>query len=168
MICRLRNGNLQKKVTDTLPSYKGRRPASQRASRMASASSRKSDTSCERLLRSALWRRGLRFRKNVDSLAGKPDVVFPSARVAVFCDGDFWHGRDWEKRIAKLEQGTNADYWIAKISRNMERDRAYTLRLTDEGWKVLRFWERDILRDPNGIAAQIACAIHQHSGARDG
>ena len=135
---------------------------------MASASSRKSDTSCERLLRCALWRCGLRFRKNVSSLIGKPDVVFPGARVVVFCDGDFWHGRDWDKRVAKLAQGTNADYWTAKIARNIERDRIYTQQLTEEGWKVLRFWEQDILRDPDGVAAQIACEIHRRLASRDG
>jgi DNA mismatch endonuclease (patch repair protein) len=135
---------------------------------MAAASSRKEDTRCERLLRSALWRLGLRFHKNVASLAGKPDAVFARAKVAVFCDGDFWHGRNWEKRVARLKQGTNADYWTAKIAKNIERDHIYTQQLTEEGWKVLRFWERDILRDPDGIAVQIACEIHHRLASRDG
>lgn len=154
-------------MSTTSPSYKGRQPASHKASRLASASSRKGDTRCERLLRSALWHRGLRFRKNVTALSGKPDVVFVGARVVVFCDGDFWHGRNWEERVVKLSRGANADYWIAKISRNMERDRAYTRQLTDSGWKVLRFWEKDVLRDPDGIAAQIALVVLQGSTARN-
>jgi len=128
---------------------------------MAAASSRKEDTRCERLLRGALWRLGLRYRKNVASLAGKPDVVFARAQVAVFCDGDFWHGRNWEMRVTKLKQGTNAEYWVEKIARNMERDRANSRQLTDNGWKVLRFWESDILRDPEGIAAQIAYVVRR-------
>ena len=146
-------------MSTTSPSYLGRQPASPKASRVASASSRKADTRCERLLRSALWRCGLRFRKNVVSLPGKPDVVFVGPRVVVFCDGDFWHGRNWEKRISKLRQGANADYWIAKISSNMERDRAHTQQLTNSGWKVLRFWEKDILANPENIAAQIAYVV---------
>jgi DNA mismatch endonuclease, patch repair protein len=148
-------------MSTALPSYKGKQPASQKASRMASASSRKEDTRCERLLRNALWRLGLRFRKNIASLAGKPDVVFVRARVAVFCDGDFWHGRNWEARVTKLQQGTNAEYWVAKIARNMERDKANTCQLRDNGWEVLRFWERDILRDAESIAAQIAYVVRQ-------
>lgn len=125
-------------------SYKGRKPASARASAAARGSSKKTDTACEQVLRSFLWGAGLRFRKNVSSLPGHPDIVFPKARVAVFCDGDFWHGRDWETRSQKLKAGSNAEYWLAKIQRNIERDRETTARLESMGWKVLRFWETEI------------------------
>lgn len=125
-------------------SYKGRKPASARASAAARGSSKKTDTLCEQALRSSLWKAGLRFRKNVSSLPGHPDIVFPRARVAVFCDGDFWHGRDWESRRQKLTAGSNAEYWLAKIQRNMERDRETTARLESLGWTVLRFWESEI------------------------
>lgn len=94
--------------TRSSPSYVGLRPASEQASKAARGSSRKTDTRCEVLLRSALFRAGFRFRKNVATLPGKPDIVFPGPKVAVFCDGDFWHGRDWERRKQKLATGTNA------------------------------------------------------------
>src|SRR6478672_1465494 len=87
------------------PSYKGLRPASPRASAAARGSSKKADTRCELMLRRSLWVAGCRYRKNVPELPGRPDIVFPGAKVAVFCDGDFWHGRDWETRRQKLSRG---------------------------------------------------------------
>jgi DNA mismatch endonuclease (patch repair protein) len=137
------------------PSFKGRRPASVAASAAARGSSIKSDTKHEVVLRRALWSRGLRYRKDVTKLPGRPDIVFASARVIVFCDGDFWHGRNWEARKAKLVAGHNAPYWLAKIERNMERDRARTAALEADGWTVLRFWETDILLNAETIADQI-------------
>lgn len=68
----------------------------------------------------------LRYRVNVATLPGKPDLMFARARVVVICDGDFWHGRDWESRRAKLSTGWNASYWIAKIASNIEQDRRVT------------------------------------------
>src|SRR5947199_2127320 len=93
------------------------RAASEAASR-AKQANRKRDTKPELLLRRALWALGLRYRKHVGGLAGNPDVVFKAARVVVFCDGDFWHGRDWPTLQAQLRRRHNADYWIAKIGRN--------------------------------------------------
>jgi DNA mismatch endonuclease Vsr len=103
------------------PSYAGFRPASEAASR-AKRANRHADTGHELLLRRELWRLGLRYRKNVKGLPGKPDLVFGSARIAVFCDGDFWHGRDWERLKEELARRHNSTYWLAKISRNRERD----------------------------------------------
>lgn len=137
------------------PSFVGLRPASERASAAARGASRKRDTRCEVALRSALFKAGCRFRKNVAELPGRPDVVFTKARVAVFCDGDFWHGKDWRARQAKLRRGTNAQYWIAKIERNMIRDRQSTRSLLDQGWTVIRFWESDILQDPVAAAHHV-------------
>jgi len=102
-----------------VPRYDSFAPASANASAAARGASRKSDTRPEVLLRQALWSAGLRCRKNVVDLPGKPDLVFKGARVVVFCDGDFWHGKEWADRRKKLLAGTNPGYWVAKIKRNM-------------------------------------------------
>lgn len=135
--------------------YKGRKPASPQASATGRANSRKSNTQCEIVLRQALWAAGYRYRKNVASLPGHPDVAFPRAHLAVFVDGDFWHGRDWENRRRKLQVGSNPDYWIAKIQRNMERDLETTSRLESMGWTVLRFWESEVRSDPAKVVQKI-------------
>ncbi len=137
------------------PSYRGLHPTSDRASAAARGSSRKTDTKHERLLRSELWRAGCRFRKNVKHLPGTPDIVFSRVKLAVFCDGDFWHGRDWEARKAKLERGSNPEYWIQKIGRNMERDGEITRLFLDAGWTVVRIWESDIIASPRDVAQVI-------------
>jgi DNA mismatch endonuclease (patch repair protein) len=136
------------------PSYKGLKPASELASRIKSNNSR-SDTKPELLLRSELWRRGLRFRKNVRTLPGKPDIVFNKAKIAIFCDGDFWHGRNWDSRKTKLASGTNPEYWIAKITANIERDKRNTNLLEELGWYVIRVWEGDIKKNSKSIAGNI-------------
>ncbi len=137
------------------PSYLGLRPRSATTSRVASASSKKSGTTCEVLLWRALRKAGIRFKKNVASLPGKPDVVIPDARIAIFCDGDFWHGRKLRARLAALADGHNAEYWVAKIQRNVQRDRANARALRAAGWTVLRFWETKIREDPDAVAARI-------------
>lgn len=129
------------------PSFTGLKPASEASSR-AKRSNRRRDTQHELILRRELWRRGLRFRKNVESLPGKPDIVFTVARVVVFCDGDFWHGRKWQTLESKLNQGTNASYWSAKIASNIARDERNTRLLEESGWRVIRLWETDIKKDP--------------------
>jgi DNA mismatch endonuclease, patch repair protein len=86
-------------------------------------------------------------------------VVFVGPRVVVFCDGDFWHGRDLAVRIKKLEAGHNAPYWVAKIRTNVERDGRQTSLLEGAGWLVLRFWESDIRRDAAVIAARVAAVV---------
>jgi DNA mismatch endonuclease (patch repair protein) len=134
--------HLPRKTTPV--TYKGRTPASAQASAAARGSSKKVNTTCELLLRRTLWAAGHRYRKNAADLPGHPDIIFPRACVAVFCDGDFWHGRDWESRSQKLKAGSNSEYWLAKIQRNMERDRETTALLESMGWRVLRFWESEI------------------------
>lgn len=146
-------------TTRLTPSFKSLRPASPRASAAARASSKKSSTRCEVLLRQALWNRGLRYRLNYPGLPGRPDVVFPSARVVVFCDGDFWHGRDLEQRLARLAGGHNAPYWTAKVKANVARDQLQTRALAAAGWVVLRFWERDILRATDCVAQQVVAVV---------
>lgn len=135
--------------------FAGLRPSSTRATAAARGASRKRDTRPEIVLRRALFARGLRYRVARDGLPGKPDVVFGRARLVVFCDGDFWHGRDLAARIAKLERGHNAPYWVAKISGNVARDRRTDAALAADGWAVMRFWETDIKVDADGIADQI-------------
>lgn len=127
------------------PRYDGLAPASPRASAAARGASRKRDTRCEVALRRALWRLGLRYRVDVAALPGRPDIVFRRERVAVFCDGDFWHGRELAARRAKLAAGHNAPYWVAKIESNVARDRRHDEELRAGGWLVLRYWESKVL-----------------------
>ena len=94
------------------------------------------------LLRKALWEKGYRYRKNYSKIFGKPDIVFLSKKIAIFCDSEFWHGYDWNKK--KQEIHSNKDFWIAKIERNIERDIEVNDFLQTNGWKVLRFWGKDI------------------------
>ncbi len=111
--------NIQKEMN--LPRFAGLSPSSQAASE-AKRRTRGRDTRPELLLRRELWRRGYRYRIHARDLPGRPDLIFRGARVAVFCDGDFWHGRDWTERREKLQAGANGAYWIAKIESNMRRD----------------------------------------------
>jgi len=130
------------------------RPASA-ASSNAKKRNRKTDTAHEVALRKSVWRLGLRYRKNARTVLGVPDLVFPRQRVAVFCDGDFWHGRKWKRLSSQLVNGANASYWCAKILSNIQRDRRVTRTLRREGWTVLRFWESEIKKKPDAVAAHI-------------
>jgi DNA mismatch endonuclease, patch repair protein len=140
-------------------SYVGLTSASTKASAIARAASRKRDTPAELTLRRTLWRHGLRYRVDVKALPGRPDIVFASARVVVFCDGDFWHGRKLRSRLARLSAGHNAAYWVEKIRGNVRRDRRNNRALKQGGWQVLRFWETDVLRDVEAIAAQVILVL---------
>lgn len=142
------------------PSYKGLKPASESASRIKQ-NNRRSDTKHELLLRSQLWNEGLRFRKNVTSLPGKPDIVFPKTRIIVFCDGDFWHGKNWNSLKDKLDKGANPSYWSAKIASNMERDKRTTALLEELGWFVIRVWESDIKKNLPHVVKKITEAIKE-------
>jgi DNA mismatch endonuclease (patch repair protein) len=116
------------------------------------------------LLRRALWKRGHRYRLHPASLPGRPDIIFGRCRVAIFCDGDFWHGKNWAERRVKLARGANAGYWTAKIEANMRRDHVTAERLAALGWTVLRFWESEIR---SNVAAVVA-AIEREIGERKG
>ncbi|NBC06153.1 MAG: DNA mismatch endonuclease Vsr [Bacteroidetes bacterium] len=100
---------------------------------------RAKDTKAEVKLRRALWQKGYRFRKNVKDLPGTPDIAIKKYKLAVFVDGEFWHGYDWATKRDTIKK--NRAYWLPKIERNMQRDHQYTLELQDKGWTVLRFWE---------------------------
>ena len=105
---------------------------------------RSKNTSIEVILRKALWKKGYRYRKNYKGLPGNPDIVLTKYKIAIFCDGEFFHGKDWEVLKPRLEKGNNSEYWINKISRNFERDDAVNKKLLFDGWTVIRFWGKDI------------------------
>lgn len=141
-------------------SYRGLQPASKKASAAARGSSNKSGNKPERLLRYELWKSGYRYRKNVSQILGNPDILFISSRVAIFCDGDFWHGKDWKSRRRKLMHGHNPDYWVAKIERNIERDIHISHQLENKGWHVIRVWESEIKNDVNKVVKRISKALN--------
>ena len=116
-------------------------------------------TAPELVLRRALWAAGLRYRLHPVDLPGRPDLVLPRVKMAVFCDGDFWHGRNWRQRKAKLSRGWNGGYWVAKLERNRRRDREVTRQLRALGWTVLRFWETDVQRDPASVVVAISTRV---------
>lgn len=105
------------------------------------------DTSIEVKLRKALWNKGYRYRKNYSKLPGKPDIALTKYKIAIFCDSEFFHGKDWEVLKPRLERGDNSQYWVSKIARNRERDDEINKRLLFEGWTVVRFWGKDISKN---------------------
>jgi len=141
------------------PSYEGLRPASENASKSKRRNG-KVGTEHEKMLCKELRRLGLYFRTNAPGLLGKPDIVFRSAKVVVFCDGDFWHGRNWRTLRQSLRKGTNSAYWITKIRSNMQRDLRQTRLLKMQGWQVVRVWETDVKRDPTGAARLILKVVN--------
>ncbi len=118
------------------------------------------DSDIELILRKALWSKGLRYRKNVKDIYGKPDIVFKSKKVAVFCDSEFWHGYDWENR--KNDFHSNRSFWLPKIERNMERDREVTEHLEAEGWTVIRFWGKEIKKNTDKCVEEIYRAVNKN------
>ena len=106
-----------------------------------------SGSKIERKLQLELWHRGLRYRKNLKSVYGKPDIVFLRDKIAVFCDSEFFHGKDWEDLQEQLKRGNNAEFWIKKISQNRIRDEEINKQLKFMGWTVIRFWGKDIKKD---------------------
>ncbi len=111
------------------------------------------DTAIEVLLRNELWHRGLRYRKNVKNIYGKPDIVFIGKKIAIFCDSEFWHGYDWENR--KHDFKKNQEFWIPKIERNMQRDIEVNEKLREDGWIVLRYWGKEIKKNLSACADEI-------------
>lgn len=102
-------------------------------------------TQIELLLAKSLWNLGYRYRKNDKTVFGKPDLTLKRFKIAIFVDGEFWHGKDWE--IRKHDHKTNQAFWHAKIERNIQRDKEVTEKLTSDGWKVLRFWGDDVTKN---------------------
>ncbi len=127
---------------------------------MARIKSKHSKT--EVALRKALWHFGYRYRCHVKGIAGKPDLVFAHWKVAIFVDGDFWHGHNWHERKYKIK--TNAGFWIPKIERNMQRDREVTAALEAKGWQVVRVWEHEIKREFGATVMRIVRVLEAASG----
>ena len=100
------------------------------------------NTKSEILLRKKLWNAGFRYYKNYKKLPGKPDIVFVKYKIAIFVDGEFWHGFNWKEKKEKIK--SNRDYWLKKIEKNIKRDKKINSELKKMGWTVLRFWEKEI------------------------
>jgi DNA mismatch endonuclease (patch repair protein) len=116
---------------------------------------RSKDSKAELALRRALHARGVRYRLHAKDVPGRPDIVIRARRIALFVDGDFWHGNAWRLRgLPSLEAQfpSRVEWWSAKLRRNMERDREVNAELKANGWRVMRVWESDVLRDPEGTA----------------
>ena len=126
----------------------GKRPTTEINSRSYTMSRIKSsNTSIEVLLRKALWHSGIRYRVNYSKLPGTPDIAITKHRIAIFCDGEFWHGKDWGSKKDKIH--SNRDYWLPKIDRNIVRDNDVNKALSYLGWTVIRFWGVDIQKNLN-------------------
>lgn len=119
---------------------------------------RSKNTTIEVLLGKAMWHLGLRYRKHDKTVFGKPDFIFKSKKIAVFCDSEFWHGKYLMegKHIPK----TNAEFWIAKLNRNIQRDKDVNTFLEAEGWTVVRFWEEDIRKSPEICALSVKLLLN--------
>jgi len=120
---------------------------------------RSNNTSIEILLCKALWHEGVRYRKSYNKLPGKPDIAITKYKIAIFCDGELWHGKDWETRRETIK--TNKDYWIPKIERNMARDNKNDKELENMGWVVLHFWGKEIRKNLTECVNQIKEAIYE-------
>ena len=117
------------------------------------------DTKIELELRKELYRRGIRYRKNSKTIYGHPDISIKKYKIAIFCDGDFWHGYNWEDR--KNSRKTNKNYWFDKIERNMEKDIEVNHVLGHLGYTVIRIWEHEIEKDTKGVADMIESKINE-------
>lgn len=123
---------------------------------------RSKDTRPELLVRRRLWAAGYRYRLHYKFAKGRPDIAFIGVKIAVFIDGDFWHGNAWRVRekasLADLFP-TNTDWWVAKLERNMERDREVSAGLEQDGWTVIRVWESEILSDLDAVIDRITTLV---------
>ena len=105
------------------------------------------DTKIEIALRKALWEKGYRYRKNYKELPGTPDICITKYKIAVFCDSEFFHGKDWEVIRHRVQKGNNGEYWVKKIQENINRDIKNDKKLLLMGWTVIHFWGKDILKN---------------------
>lgn len=116
----------------------------------------------ETKLAKALWKKGYRYRKNNKTVFGKPDLTFKKYKIAIFCDSEFWHGKDWENR--KHDHKSNIKFWHQKIERNIERDKEVNKKLLKDGWTILRFWGKEIEKDLLSCVGKIEQAIENEKG----
>jgi len=113
----------------------------------------------EIMLAKEMWKKGLRYRKNDKTVIGKPDFTFKKYKIAVFCDSEFWHGKDWDEK--KLEHKSNIKFWHQKIERNIQRDREVNEVLLKNGWQVIRFWGKDIEKELLNCVIKIETEINE-------
>ncbi len=110
-------------------------------------------TKIEVLLGKALWARGIRYRKNNKTIFGKPDFAIKKYKIAIFCDSEYFHGKDWETN--KLRIKTNTNFWHRKIEQNIKRDELVNRTLKEEGWSIIRFWGEEIKKDIDNCIIKI-------------
>ena len=122
-------------------------------------------TKLELLFGKLLWNAGIRYRKNDKTVFGKPDFVIRKMRIAIFCDGEFWHGRNWEER--KNDHKSNCDFWYSKIERNIRRDKEVNEQLKAQGWTVFRFWETEINKESDKCLNRILNYMNAKTKATD-
>ena len=127
------------------------------------AANKSKGTKIEVLLGKLLWNAGIRYHKNDKSIIGKPDFVIRGAKIAIFCDGEFWHGRNWD--IRKYDHKSNCEFWYSKIEHNIERDKEVNAELHKQGWKVFRFWETEIIKEPDVCLNMILNYMNKKSTA---
>lgn len=118
---------------------------------------RSTNTKDEVRLAKALWALGYRYRKNNKTVFGKPDFTFKKIKLAIFVDGEFFHGKNWD--IDRNRIKTNSEFWIKKIERNMQRDIEVNAHLESQNWKILRFWSNDIKKNLDSCILEIQNAI---------
>lgn len=107
----------------------------------------------EAALANALWHAGIRYRKNFKELPGSPDIAITKYKIAIFVDGEFWHGEDWENRKERLK--SNREYWIEKIEENIARDKRNDILLKNQGWIPIHFWEKEVKKDLDGCVNRV-------------
>lgn len=122
-------------------------------------------TRLELLFGKLLWNAGIRYRKNDCTIVGKPDFVIRKMKIAIFCDGEFWHGRNWETR--KGDHKSNCEFWYSKIERNIERDKEVNEQLKAQGWEIFRFWETEIIKTPDKCLNKILNYMNARKKAAD-
>lgn len=114
------------------------------------------DTNCELVLRHTLWHYGYRYRKNYKKLPGSPDICITKYKLAIFCDSDYFHGRDWNNKLKeKVMRGNNNLYWTMKIQENIDRDNKVDAQLRGMGWTVIHFWSSDIIKNVNACVDEV-------------
>ncbi len=134
--------------------------------RKAMSAVKSKNTKPELALRKALFARGFRYRLHDKKLPGKPDIVFASRKLALFIDGDYWHGRQWKKRgfaslEAQMKRVNNANYWIKKIKGNIERDKKHNRELKKQGWQVIRVRESDLKKNSVKAVQKIVSVLEK-------
>ena len=115
--------------------------------------------SSENLLALNLWHEGIRYRRNYKELPGSPDIAITKYKIAIFIDGEFWHGYDWENGKKRLKR--NKEYWTAKIEENMLRDKRNDKLLTEQGWIVVHFWEKLVKKNTDYCVEKVKYFIRE-------